>query len=281
MAERVAARYAAAAAPITLPWLKKLLAYMVKANVDEQSEWSGSWTLAIHDVERMVRLFQNDDTYDVPKTVSEFYTRLEERGYLPAELLGLVKRIPVPRPPRVIPEGVLQAKVDAAVDTLRGLLPGSLQIHGEVEPVHLDEILRLVRAVQTVKARYPVPWKVMEKVVRMVRLNTRGHGTARAYWTMPSSPLVVNLRGKGAVEISAGMLVHELGHAFQDLQPDTQQIDGWERAYGNPPFSHGYLQGRSVEDFAECFRQFFLERTQLKSKAPVKYQDMLDRVQRL
>jgi hypothetical protein len=75
-------------------------------------------------------------------------------------------------------------------------------------------------------------------------------------------------------------LVHEVGHMFEDVQSDGFEIGSGRALYGNAPFSHGYLRERPVEDFAECFRQFFTEPGILRRAAPAKYEDMRARLAR-
>ncbi len=75
-------------------------------------------------------------------------------------------------------------------------------------------------------------------------------------------------------------LVHEVGHMFEDVQSDGFEIDTGRALYGNAPFSHDYLRERPVEDFAECFRQFFTEPGRLRRLAPAKYEDMRARLAR-
>lgn len=38
---------------VSLPYLQRLLAYAEAENVDENSEWHGSWTVAIREIQRL------------------------------------------------------------------------------------------------------------------------------------------------------------------------------------------------------------------------------------
>ena len=130
------------------------------------------------------------------------------------------------------------------------------------------------RAFKTVKTKYPKVGDVIERKIRVVVLDVQPTDTADASW---SSRLSINLKGSpGSSYVET--LVHETVHAFEDLQPDGFEIAAGYAGYGKPPFSHNYFENRPVEDFAECFRQFFTEPARLKSKSPEKYADMARRV---
>jgi hypothetical protein len=90
--------------------------------------------------------------------------------------------------------------------------------------------------------------------------------------------LTLNL--KEASSPYLGTLVHEIGHVFEEEQPDGFEIGTGRGLYGNAPFSHNYFQDRPVEDFAECFRQVHLEPSVVRKAAPAKYGDMRARLGR-
>ena len=266
-------------APITLPYLKKLLAHVEAANTDENSEWHGSWSNVPPYLTRLVKLSQTEglESWGMPKTVGEMFTRIGERGLLPQELLPRLRNlVPAPQPKRVEAPSVIQTRVDALVKELREILPGSTVLYAaDVTHEHENWLKALTKAFKVLKSRYPFPWMVASREMKKLVLdgkNRLGKGTEEAFWTHTR----MVLRPKTGVGL--GTLIHELGHAFQDMQPDSFEIDSWNAGYGNPPFSHTYFEDRAVEDFAECFRQFWMEPSVLKSKAPAKYVDMARRV---
>lgn len=207
-------------------------------------------------------------------TVQDLWEMFESRELLPPELLALAQRaVPAPRP--VTKREPTQGQVDALVETLQGIVPSSTTVYAHrLEPRHVKSLQLWVKVFQTVKAKFPVPWRVMEKVVKRIVLEGNYHGTAEASW---NGHLTIAFRDN-VTSGRPGTLIHELGHAFQDLQPDEFQISSWERGYGNPPFAHSYFETRAVEDFAECFRMYFQETALLKRKAPDKHKDMMERV---
>ena len=280
---RVASRYLAAVdinqAPLTLPYLKKLLAYVETANNDENSEWHGSWYQVTEFIARLVKLSQMEglETYGMPKTVGELFASVEERELLPRELLPLFyKTVPAPQPKRIESPDVVQARVDALVEALLDMLPSSTVLYAEdVKPEHEKWLKDILKAFTVMKSRYPVPWKVAVHEMKKLVLDARGRlgkGSEEAFWT----PSRMVLHPKAGVGL--GTLIHELGHAFEDMQSDSFEIETWKTPYGAPPFSHNYFETRSTEDFAECFRQFWQDTSTIKSKAPAKYTDMARRV---
>lgn len=272
---RVAARHLASLdnAPLTPLYLKKLLAYMERENTAEDSFYRGSWFQAIEYVQRVQKAHESGWLGGYPLTVKDLVSQIEERELLPKELLPLLRKaVPHPRVPKVEPVEVLQAKVDATYAEIASIVPGSLNLHGELLPQHLKWLQDILKAWKVLKAKYPVPWKIAQKEMRILLLNTRTNATAEASWLLKK--MHINVKPSFGV----GTLIHELGHAFEGLQSDTYDIMAGNIAYGNPPYSHAYFKDRGSEDFAECFRQFFGERGMLKSKAPEKYADMARRI---
>jgi hypothetical protein len=120
-----------------------------------------------------------------------------------------------------------------------------------------------------VRSKYPEVWSVVERSLRILRLDVRPMDNADASW---GSYLTINLKESSRPYV--GTLVHEVGHMFEDDQSDGFEIGSGRGLYGNAPFSHNYFQDRPVEDFAECFRQFFVEPSVLRRAAPEKYEDI-------
>ena len=280
---RVVQRYLVAVdlnrAPITLPYLKKLLVHVEAANTDENSEWHGSWSNVTPYLARLMRLSQMEglESYGMPKTVGELFSAIEERELLPQELLPrLYKLVPAPQPKRVESPEVAQARVEILVAELREILPSTTVLYAEdVTHEHEKWLKDVIKAFKVLKSRYPFPWMVAGHEMKKLILDVKsrlGRGTEVAIWT--TNRMVLHPKGT----IGIGTLIHELGHAFEDMQPDSFEIASWNAGYGNPPFSHSYFEDRAVEDFAECFRQFWMEPSALKSKAPAKYSDMARRV---
>lgn len=250
---------------------------MTQQNTDEESEWRGSWWQAISEVEKFQRLGIEEIStvrYGRPMTVADLWELFESRELLPKELLPLAQRaVPAPRP--VTKREPTQGQLDALVETLRDVVPSSTRINvNRLGPQHVKSLQLWVKVFQVVKAKFPLPWRVMERVVKRIDLEGNYHGTAEASW---NGHLTIAFR-EGVSNDRPGTLIHELGHAFEDIQRDQYEISSWQREYGNPPFAHSYFETRAVEDFAECFRMFFQEASLLKRKAPAKHKDMAERV---
>jgi hypothetical protein len=249
---------------LTEPWLQQALAYMQGQNSDESSVWRGSWTLAIREIERILRV---EDVEQM--TLADLLARLE-RKLDPELVVELERALPAPKAPTGVSRESLEAE-------LADILPGTTRVIWAHEGHDPKAVAALVQSLRAVKAKYPKAWKVLVKGVRKLVLDSKPSGTAEASYARQT--VTVGLR-KGIL-MRPETLVHELGHAFQDMQPDSGQIDRWATLYGNPPFSHDYLPERSVEDFAETFRQALVEPGLLRSGAPAKFDDMQGRLARL
>jgi hypothetical protein len=265
---------------VTLPYLRRLLAYVEAANEDEASEWRGSWTNVLPDLRRLAGRSVEDTALlwgGVP-TVADVIARMEDRGLDPELLRRVREDVPLPRAPRAPPTADrVRADFDAAVAGFAAVLPGraSLNVHHEYEatPEKTKSLRAWTRAFETVLSRYPAVWAIVERKLRILRLEVRPTDSADASWGLY---LTVNLKGSSRPYV--GTLIHEIGHMFEDDQPDGFEIGSGRGLYGNAPFSHNYFQDRPVEDFAECFRQFFVEPGVLRRAAPEKYEDMRARL---
>jgi hypothetical protein len=280
--ERVGVVDKAASVPVTLPYLRRLLDYVEAANEDADSEWRGSWTVALSDLRRLAGRSVEDTALlwgGVP-TVGDVFARMERAGLDPVLLRQVREAVPVPRAPRAPPtrEQVLAA-FGEAVSEFAAVLPkrASLNVHHDyaATPEKTKSLRTWTRAFAAVREKYPAVWAIMERHLRILRLEVRPTDSADASW---SSHLTINL--KDASRSYTGTLVHEVGHMFEDDQTDEFAIATARGLYGNPPFSHNYMQDRPVEDFGECFRQFFTEPSVLRRLAPVKYADMEARLSR-
>lgn len=279
------ARVAAASSldvPVTLPYLRRLLAYVEAADADEASEWRGSWANVLPDLRRLAGRSVEDTAIlwgGVP-TVADVVVRMEDRGLDPELLRRVREDVPLPRAPRAPPTADrVRADLDAAVAEFAAVLPprASLNVHHEhaATPGKVRSLRVWTRAFDAVRSKYPAVWAVLVDRLRILRLDVGGTDGADASW---SAYLTINLKESSRPYV--GTLVHEVGHMFEDLQADSHDIDTWRGLYGNAPFSHNYFQDRPVEDFAECFRQFFTEPGVLRRTAPAKYEDMRTRLGR-
>jgi hypothetical protein len=276
---RVAARHLMSV-PVTLPYLRRLLAYVEAANEDESSEWRGSWTVVLPDLRRLAGRSIEDTALlwgGVP-TVADVIARMEDRGVDPELLRRVREDVPLPRAPRAPPSAdQVRAAFDAAVAEFGAALPSRASLNVQHEYAATPEKVRSLRAwtraFEAVRSKYPAVWAVMERNLRVLRLEVRPTDSADASW---GSYLTVNLRDTSRPY--TGTLVHEVGHMFEDQQSDGFEIGTGRGLYGNAPFSHTYFQDRPVEDFAECFRQFFTEPGVLRRAAPGKYGDMRSRL---
>lgn len=269
------------AVPVTSAYLKRVLDFMVSANEDENSEWKGSWSNFIPDFRRLATRSLEDtkSLWGSVPTVAEVMDRMRDQGLHEVLIQQVLDAVPLPKAPRPPPTQD-QTKADFAkvVDSFRETLPPSASLNvrheHEATPGKAKDLKAWTRAFKTVKAKYPQVWAVLSQKLRVIVLEVRPTGTASAAWSLQ---LLINLNDR-PLSSYAGTLVHEVGHMFEDLQPDQHDIQGWQGLYGNPPFSHNYLKERPVEDFAECYRQFFTEPSLLKRLAPAKYADMAARI---
>jgi len=268
--------------PVTLPYLRRLLAYVEAANVDEDSEWRGSWMNVLPDLRRLASRSVEDTALlwgGVP-TVADVLSRMEDRGLDPVLLRQAREAVPTPRAPRAPPTREQElAGFGEAVSAFAAVLPprASLNVDHEYDatPEKTQALRSWTRAFVAVRVKYPAVWAVMERRLRILRLEVRPTDSADASWGLY---LTINL--KSVSRFYTGALVHEVGHMFEDEQADAFAIGSARGLYGNPPFSHHYMQDRPVEDFAECFRQFFTEARDLRRRAPAKYADMEARLSR-
>lgn len=279
------ARVAAASSldvPVTLPYLRRLLAYVEAANDDEASEWRGSWTNVLPDLRRLAGRSVEDTALlwgGVPM-VADVVARMEDRGLDPELLRRVRGDVPLPRAPRAPPtRDQVRSDFDAAVAEFGVVLPSraSLNVQHDYDstPAKTKALRVWTRAFATVRSKYPAVWSVMEAKLRVLSLEVRPTDTADASW---GTYLTINL--KDSVRPYVGTLVHEVGHMFEDEQPDGFEVGSGRGLYGNAPFSHNYFQDRPAEDFAECFRQLFVEPGVLRRAAPEKYEDMRARLSR-
>jgi len=281
-------RVAAAASlevPVTLPYLRRLLAYVEAANVDESDfETYGLWHVVLPYLRRLagrrvIDTIWTGDEHRVP-WVADILARMEREGLNPEMLRRVREDVPVPRAPRAPPtQEQSRADFDAAVAAFAAVLPSraSLNVQHDYDftPAKTKALRVWTRAFATVRSKYPAVWSVMEAKLRVLSLEVRPTDTADASW---GTYLTINL--KDSVRSYVGTLVHEVGHMFEDVQSDGFEIGSGRALYGNAPFSHNYLRERPVEDFAECFRQFFTEPGRLRRLAPAKYEDMRARLAR-
>ena len=289
------ARVAAAAAlevPVTMPYLRRLLAYVEAANVDETDEWRGSWHVVLPYLRRLARgvagkelgrrvidTIWTGDEHRVP-WVADILARMEDEGLNPELLRRVREDVPLPRAPRAPPtQEQSRADFDAAVAAFAAVLPSraSLNVQHDYDftPAKTKALRVWTRAFATVRSKYPAVWSIMQTKLRVLSLEVRPTDTVDASW---GTYLTINL--KDYVRSYVETLVHETGHMFEDVQSDGFEIMAGYVLYGNAPFSHNYLRERAVEDFAECFRQFFTEPSRLRRLAPAKYEDMRARLAR-
>ena len=254
-------------AGLDAPYLKKLLTYLEAQNTKEESYWRGSWEPAIREVRRWMSSDQ-----DLP-SMEELVENFEVRG-LPSELAALIRKdMPPPRAPRTQDVPALFQKAIAA---LTEALPprARLVVHAEhtATLAKVKELMGWVLGLQMLKAKHPKVWAVASSGVQKVMVEVDPKRSALASWGMY---LTLNLHGhplKGSMALS--YLLHEMGHVFEDAQSDSLDIAMGNLLYGHPPFSHALFEDRPVEDFAECFRQFFAEPRHLLKQSPDKFADM-------
>lgn len=273
--------------PITIPYLKRLLSYLEDAerapDEDPLAYWRGFFSAPLRVVTRILRVGIEQASYAYgsgPMTIADLFGRFENDG-MPPELIALVRKaVGEPKPVRSPTKGEVQTDFNNATQGLSEALPArcTLNVHHDylAEAKHVAEVRIWARAMLAVRSKYPTVWSVFERQAGPVVLEVRPSGSAEASW---STHLTINLQGHlKSLALAQHTLVHEIGHAFEDLQPDTFEIDTGRALYGKPPFSHQYMQERPVEDFAECFRQFFTESALLRRTAPAKYTDMQARI---
>ena len=154
---------------------------------------------------------------------------------------------------------------------------------GEYNPAYNRSILEWGKAFETIKAKYPQPWRIYLNRVKAVQVGDRGVGTEEGSWMSWANggTLFLRLReseGKFGLGGKVGILLHEIGHVYEENFNILELMGLNLYGMGHPPFVSDYAGKNVSEDFAETFLYYWRNRSYLKSKAPMKYEDMHDRL---
>jgi hypothetical protein len=232
-----------------LQYLQRVLEYMEKANRDETSEWQGSWSRAIDETKRIIKLSQSDmpDLYDLPKSGADFLVHLEQRDYLPKELLVELRSIPVPKAQKVRTVGWYDTW--HALEEATGK---SIVYEGQLErdPKAPASVLTWVKGYKALK---PKARAIFQRVVKKIRLRS-GRGSEDASWE--GGGVMAFVVGKAITpEGAAFNITHELGHGVEE----EMNVHVHEAPWGLPPFVSDYAAHKPlIEDFAESFRAYIM-----------------------
>ena len=226
-------------------WLGRMLEYAKKHN--------------FYSVEEIVRLKSAVDLYSDLEP-ADFFKLLERRGVDVDELKELRRNVRFRRVKDKTKPFDLVGFEDAVGKSV--VMVGDIWAFG-----HRADMV--VKAVRGLKGKAKSLWN---SEVKKVRLSSKSRPEGR--WL-----------GNGVMELSLGtdypagvyevVIVHELGHAFEDKLGLI--LTTWDDSpYGKSPFF--YVEETATEDFAETFQLFLMSPSALKRRTPEKYYDMKERI---
>ena len=253
-------------APITAPYLTKLIAFMEAENSSETSYYRGTWGSSIRYVQRWLRQLATDPT-EVPKTVGEMIQWFESRSELdPAQITQLKEAIAMPRavktPKPTLDFYAMRRKLEQ--------LTGKKISHQASLEARADVPERLAQVLHALKKLKPSAKRALNTVVRTISLVAKPRGSEDASWDGGGTMrLVIKEHQNMSVESWVYFITHELGHGLEE----HHHIDSWGAGpWGHPPFISDYARSKpNIEDFAESYTAYVMEPAHLKAKAPTKF----------
>lgn len=272
IATRVAARHLLAQEGAQVVPKKYLQALLGAIGPEHDDEW-GSYRQAQAPLERWLRLItKGDDLYGVPPNREALLENLENRGVPSWEMDAL----------KAVPESKVRPKAPAKVDEKAWVLldevaGNPLVLSGDLRhPEYNEHVRALVKALHTLKSKFPFAWSVYNHKVKQLYLTTRGSGTEDASWQdwVGGGRLAVVFKPTSFISIS--LLLHEIGHVYEGNFDILGLMDIY--GMGHEPFVSSYAKKNTSEDFAETFMYYWLNRNHLKKSAPAKYADMHHRI---
>ncbi len=212
-----------------------------------------------------------------PQDNADLFSWLSHRNVPDEELLEL-RKVPPPK--------ILVPQVDTKIwEQFEDFAAKPVQRQGLGDsPVWNAAFKVWAKAFQTLKLKYPVAWKIYQHRVRQVLVTNKGIGSEDGSWQeyVSGGTLMLRFREKPfSVSVCVSILLHEIGHVFEDNFDilDLMNLDLY--GMGHPPHITSYAEKNVSEDFAETFMYYWLNRGTLKSKTPLKFQDMHARISKI
>jgi len=216
-----------------------------------------------------------------PFPVAELWEYLAGRDVTPEEITLLQKtQAPRTRTPKEKPQ-IDPFQLASMIGTASGkpYLYGLPDDWKYTKPADVELMTKnakmWVKAFEKLKS-YTVAEKVHHQITHKILVRVKGTGTEEASWKS-GNVMVLNL-SRPIVSVAMGIeiLVHELGHAFEELFELSELIN----VYGpeHLPCITDYAKRNVWEDFAETFLYYSMHPSELKRKVPAKYEDMGRRI---
>jgi hypothetical protein len=248
-------------APVTGPYLQKLITIMERENVSETSEWRGMWGRAADRLKGWARRIDANDLYEVPPTLGDLIQDLEARQMLEPEQIHQLRDL-APTPTKAKPKPTVTF-YDAwrQLETLTGK---SVVFDGRLEALE-DAAERTLAIVAGLKKLKPAAKRAFETLVRKIYLGTKGYGSEDASWRLNQQlDLLVKAHPPS---VWAKIITHELGHGVEE----HHRVNLFEPPWGLPPFISDYAATKPSEDFAESYAEYVISPATLKAQCPAKW----------
>ena len=198
---------------------------------------------------------------------------------VPEDELVELRKVPEPRQRTLIPKWN-----DAKWEWFQDVTGKLVRYEGDFDPAYNKSLADWGKAFEIVKAKYPHPWRIYRGRVKQVVVSGRGSSTNSSedgQWQdyVNGGTLRLRLRESsyGAIA-NTGILLHEIGHVYENNFDLLKIMELDLYGMGHPPFVTQYASKNVSEDFAETFMYYWAKPSYLKSKAPMKYEDMHNRL---
>lgn len=254
-------RLAASQSMITVPYLEKLSGIVRKDSANFFPQTADT-------LEQLAKRLADEFSGVKPFPVDDLWGYLAGKG-TPSDEIEALKKIKAPRakkakPPEKMDSYTAWSLIEKASG--KSVIDGVRWEDSDYGPV----VKALAKAFETLK-KHKRAYKVFQKSVKNIKLTDRGN--ADASWLAGGILRVRVARSSIRVPIWRNVLVHEMGHAFEDYFSAMEIA----KLYGYPPYLTDIAQRNYSEDFAETFRALEVEPALLKRKTPEKHADMLQR----
>jgi hypothetical protein len=123
---------------------------------------------------------------------------------------------------------------------------------------------------------YPLPWPIFQRECKSIVLG-QPHKSEDAQWRKGRVMFLATRDAGYSKRHMMKSLIHELGHAFEEMFDIEDRLAGLKTMYGKPPFANNYAATSPFEDFAETFMLLVMEPEYLEQVAPTKHRDMARR----
>jgi hypothetical protein len=253
----------------SVAWTPEYLQALIDAVVGDPSGW-GEGSPAARVLRKMVQSAKYGNIDPFP--IEELWPYLEDQG-VDADELRLMRGVPLPHAERTkkgpsFPEAWAHfERVTEKSTILTGI---------NLDDPDMDRLVPALEAIMKAVGHLPQHAdRLWKSQVKKVRLRAKARGSEDASWET-RGVLSVSLNRALPVDSWREFIVHELGHALEE-KLHLNVAGSRELPYGKPPFISDYAEVNASEDFAETFRAFELEPGHLRSKAPLKFEDMANR----